>query len=222
MNKRKKYKDPLKILGRSKGYPRSRIIKYLPRHKDFTPHLLRKVKQIPEVALRNSGTPLAKRIIHMMREISKEAYRAKQFTRTQMNNHGVLFGTVLLKHQVMDLVLKYFHNRWPQCIVCLYNEYTQKTGIIKENGKIVKITKTLENVVKKLSEQRTEKPYFEDIQFSGDEIFETLYKSQIIKERKNPRYFRQMIPKECYKLPGLRKGIERKIQSQEKNLDEFL
>ena len=53
-----------------------------------------------------------------MREISIEVYRAKQFTRTEINNRGVLYGVVSLKHRVMDIVLNYFHQRWPNCNQC--------------------------------------------------------------------------------------------------------
>ena len=129
MNNEEKCQDPLKIVGRAKGFSQKELIDYLPRHSNFTPNLIRQIKKLPEAFLRNSGSSIAKKFIRMMREISKEAYRARQFTRTEINNRGVLFGVVLLKHRVMDITLQYFHERWPQCIICLYNEYSQKTGI---------------------------------------------------------------------------------------------
>lgn len=198
------------------------MIENLPRHKDFTPNLILKVKDIPEVVLRNSGTVLAKKILKMMKEVNKEAYQAKQFTRTQINKFGVLCGVVKLEHKVIDRVLTYFHKRWPQCVICLYNEYSTITSIINEEGKMWEIQKPLEEVAKKISEKREIIPAFQDIEFSGEEIFEELYKSQFIEERNNPHFFKQMIPNYCYKLPGMRKGVERKFNHKNKKLDEFL
>lgn len=221
MNKTGNSQDPLKVIGRAKGYSRKELIINLPRHSKFSPNLIKQIEKLPEIFLRNSGSPMAKKLIRMMREVNTEAYRAKQFTRTEINNRGVLYGVVLLKHQVMDLILKYFHERWPQCVICLYNEQSRKTGIINENGKIWELELPLKNVVEKISNTRPLIPYFDDIQFSGEKIFETLYKSQSIAERENPHYFKSMIPNYCYKLPGMRNGIEKRYSPRNKKLDYF-
>lgn len=213
--------DTLTISGRSKGYSQRELLEHLPRHKNCTSHLTEQIKKIPDTILRNLGTSMAKKAIKMVREVFREVYRAKQFTRTKINNRGVLYGVVLLKHDVMDLVLTYFHERWPKCIICLFNEYTRKTGIITEQGKMREYKKPLQVVVDKVSEKRSIKPYFEDIQFSGKKIFETLYKTQNIDQRENPDYFKKMIPDKCFELPGLRNGIERRYSGKNKRLDEF-
>ena len=211
-------KDPLEVLGCARGHTREELIKNLPRHKDFSPTLIKQVKRIPEVVLRNSGSPLAKKINRMMREVSTEAYRARQFTRTEINNHGVLYGVVSLKHRVIDLVLKYMHERFgSQCLICLYNEYDQKTAIMDESGRIRVIKSPLIKVVENISRNRPVIPYFDDIQFSGEEIFETLYTSQFISERENQRFFKKMIPDKCFKLPGMRGGVERRFRNKEIN-----
>jgi hypothetical protein len=213
--------DPLEVIGRAKGYSRNELIMNLPRHIKFTPNLIHEIENLPEVFLRNSGSPMAKKLIRMMREISLETYRAMQFTRTEINDRGVLYGVVSLKHRVMDRVLSYFHKRWPQCIICLYNEHNHKTGIIDEQGTIRELNLPLKEVVEKISENRPIIPYFEDIQFSGEEIFETLYTSQNIIERQNIRYFKKMIPDYCYKLPGMKNGVEKRYIARNKRLDEF-
>ncbi|MFW9949518.1 MAG: DUF4130 domain-containing protein, partial [Candidatus Thorarchaeota archaeon] len=132
-------KDPLEVIGRARGYSREELIINIKRHANFTPNLLKQIKETPEVVLRNLGTPQCKKIIKMMKEVFKEAYRAKQFTRTKLNNNGVLYGVVSLNHNVIDIILNYFHERWPNCIICLYNEKTHKTGVINEEAKIVEI-----------------------------------------------------------------------------------
>ena len=136
MTKKGIEQDPLEVVGCAKGYSREELIKNLPRHFKFTPLLLQQIKRIPEVFLRNSGTLIAKKVKRMMGEVYTEAYRANQFTRTEINNRGVLFGVVMLKHKVIDLVLKYFNARFPESIICLYNEHTRVTTTIDEKGKI--------------------------------------------------------------------------------------
>lgn len=221
MSKKGNCKDPLEVIGRAKGYSRQELLTNLPRHLKFRSHYIDQIRSLPEVFLRNSGSPVAKRFIKMMREISLETYRAIQFTRTEINNRGVLFGVVLLKHRVMDRVLQYFHERWPQCIICLYNEHTHKTGIINEKGTIREVKSPLKSVVENISSHRPIISYFEDIQFSGEQIFEILYTSQNIVERENPRYFKSMIPDYCYRLPGMRDGVEKRYISRNKKLEDF-
>ena len=220
MSKRKCEKDPLEVIGRAKGYSREELKTNLTRHANFSPIFYQQIDKLPEVVLRNSGSPLAKKFNRMMREVFTEAYRAKQFTRTEINNRGVLFGLVLLKHEVMDLVLKYFHERWPNCIICLYNENSHKTAIINEKGNIYEFCSPLKNIVELISKNRPIIPYFEDIQFSGKKIFETLYDSQFILERENQAYFKRMIPKSCSKLPGMRNSIEKCFRN--KKINEYL
>lgn len=215
-----KNRDPLEVVGCSRGYSHEELINNLHRHASYSPVIEQQIRAIPEAVLRNSGTQMAKKINRMMREVSTEVYRAKQFTRTEINDRGVLFGVVSLKHQVVDLVLNYFHERWPKCVICLYNERKHKTGTINEKGKIIEFNLSLRDIVNKMSESRPVIPYFEDIQFSGEEIFETLYKSQFISERENTPYYKKMIPDHCFKLPGMKSGVEKHFRN--KKLNEFL
>jgi len=215
----KKNRDPLEVVGCSRGYSHKELINNLHRHTSYSPVIEQQIKAIPEAVLRNSGTQMAKKINRMMREVSTEVYRAKQFTRTEINDRGVLYGVVSLKHKVVDLVLNYFHERWPESIICLYNERNHKTGTINEKGTINEFNLSLPDVVNKMSESRPVIPYFDDIQFSGKEIFETLYKSQFISERENTPYFKKMIPDHCFKLPGMKYGVEKHFRN--KKLNEF-
>ncbi|MFX0144852.1 MAG: DUF4130 domain-containing protein [Candidatus Hodarchaeota archaeon] len=221
MNTKKECKsDPMEVVGRAKGYSHEELIQNLPRHNKFSPTHISQIKKIPEVVFRNSGTSFAKKINRMMREIGTESYRAKQFTRTEINDRGILYGVVMLKHKVMDRVLNYFHERWPECIICLYNEYNKKTSLINERGKIQDFELPLKDVVDLVSKNRPVIPYFRDIQFSGEQIFETLYKSQFIFERENKTFFKKMIPDNCFELPGMRGGVEKRFRN--KNIDDYL
>jgi len=213
--------DPLRIIGRAKGYSKKEILTTLPRHSKCNPQLLKELIKLPNFILRNSGTSFAKKITKMMKEVSLEAYRAKQFTRTEINHRGVLYGLVSLEHRVIDIILNYFHKRWPSCVICLFNEKNCKTSIINEEGIIYENDSSLEKTVQEIGSDRPIQPYFEDIQISGDEIFKTLYESQNIDERINQRYFKSMVPNYCYKLPGMRKGVEKNFTPKNKKLDDF-
>lgn len=217
MRNRADDQDPLEVVGCAKGYSHEELIENLPRHCNSNEALIEQIKKIPAVVLRNSGTLLARKINRMMREVNTEAYRARQFTRTEINNRGVLYGVVLLKHRVIDLVLRYFHERWPQCIICLYNQNDYKTAIIDEKGKIRMVQSPLHEVVKMVSKDRPYVPYFNDIQFSGEQIFETLYNSQFISERENKSFFKKMIPDKCYELPGMKGGVEKRFRNKRIN-----
>ncbi len=215
MRKIRNDQDPLEVVGCAKGYSHEELIANLPRHCRSSPVLIQQINKIPEVVLRNSGTLLAKKVKKMMREVYTEAYRARQFTRTEINNRGVLFGVVLLKHQVMDLVLEYFHQRFPESIICLYNEHTKKTTYIDEEGNTCIFKSCLNKIVEKVSENRPIVPYFEDVHLTGEQIFETLYKSQFIPERENKDYFKKMIPDKCFELPGMKGGVEKRFRNRE-------
>ncbi|MHA1916498.1 MAG: DUF4130 domain-containing protein [Promethearchaeota archaeon] len=217
MTKKGVEQDPLEVVGCARGYSHQELIKNLPRHCKSTHSLIQQIKKIPEAVLRNSGTLMAKKINKMMREVNTEAYRAIQFTRTEINNRGVLFGVVLLKHKVIDKILMFFHERFPQSIICLYNEHTHNTTTIYENGKIAVFESSLNEVVKSISENRPIDPYFEDIQFTGEEIFETLYASQFIESRENQKFYKKMIPKHCYELPGMKGGVEKRFRNRKIN-----
>ncbi len=69
----------------------------------------------------------------------------------------------------------------------------------------------------KLSEDRPIVPYFDDIKFNDEQIFETLYGSQFIPERENTRYFKRMIPDKCFELPGMRSGVEKRFRNKKIN-----
>ncbi len=110
-----------------RNFNKKTLYELLPRHAKFTPDLLLKLQQIPISILENRACPLAIKVYKMAREVSKDCERAKQFTRTQINDHGLLYGTVMLKHHTCDLVLNFFHNRYPLFTVALYNHLKKET-----------------------------------------------------------------------------------------------
>src|SRR5208337_5118123 len=74
-----------------RNFNKKTLYELLPRHAKFTPDLLLKLQQIPISILENRACPLAIKVYKMAREVSKDCERAKQFTRTQINDHGLLY-----------------------------------------------------------------------------------------------------------------------------------
>ena len=212
--------DRLVVGGCSKGYTKRELLEELPRHTEYNLKLQAQIRRTPEAYFLNSGNQFARKILKMVREIFLDSYRAIQFTRTLMNEHGILSGVVALKHDTEDKVLEYFHERWPQCIICLYNERTKLTHIINEEGQISTHASNLKTVVLDLSAIRPRQPYFEDITETNEDMFKALYESQFIRERANRRYFKQMIPDQCMELPGMRGGVEHRFRNH--SLDRFM
>ncbi|WP_457557666.1 DUF4130 domain-containing protein [Candidatus Harpocratesius sp.] len=210
------------------GYRKKEILNHLQRHVNYSSYLEKKIREIPESILQSSSSPFAKQINSMIREIFKEMDRQRQFTRTQLSPSGILFGTIQCKHHVEDLILEYFHIRFPDFIICLFNELKKRTWVILESAEILSFSEKLEVIVEKFSHSREEIAWNLDYFDEGEKLkipqaetlFNEFYSSQFIKKRENREYFQKMIPKKIKNHPGLRGKIETKFQNT--SLDAFL
>lgn len=213
-----------------RGYRKSEIMQLIHRHKDFSQRLIREIEKIPEIILQTSATPTAKKVVSMVRELFKEWDRQRQFTRTSLSKKGILSGTISCRHRVEDWVLQYFHTRFPDFLICLFNELKGNTWVINETGEIHRYSEHLQLVISKLSKGRKNLDWdwqewgidsvedrkeldLNDANFSAENLFSEFYSSQFIKKRENRRYFRHMIPKKMMKHPGLRGKIENRFQN---------
>jgi len=202
------------------GFSKDEMLINLPRHSQCSPNLLFKVENTSESILRNNGSPFARKINRMLSEIFCEVERNRQFTRTNLNNRGVLYGKITLSHQSDDELLKYFHDRFPNCFICLFNIIKNETITINEQGKFKKFQASLDEIVKKISMNRQIKPYFEDISMNNEEIFQEFYSSQFIASRENRKYFKKMIPKYAMEMPGMKGGVENRFRNNQ--LDKYI
>ncbi|MCF2141548.1 MAG: DUF4130 domain-containing protein [Candidatus Lokiarchaeota archaeon] len=209
-------------------YRKKEILDHIQRHANYSSYLEKKIREIPEPILQSSSSPFAKQINSMIREIFKEMDRQRQFTRTQLSSRGILFGTIQCRHHVEDLILEYFHIRFPDFIICLFNELKNRTWVILESAEILSFSEELEVIVEKFSHSRKEiawnLDYFDDGENlkipQAEALFNEFYTSQFIKKRENRQYFQKMIPKKMKNHPGLRGKIETKFQNN--SLDTFL
>jgi hypothetical protein len=156
----------------------------------------------------------------MSREVAKDCERAKQFARTHLNEHGLLYGIVMLKHTTQDMVLDFFHRRYPLFTIALYNARKKETYIIDPMGKMTTESESLQNIIQNYNKSHPITPMFKELatQPEDKEIFAEFYTSQFIDERENKRYFGHMIPKEVREWPGME--LEKGFRNQK--LDKFL
>ncbi len=202
------------------GFSKEEMLTNLPRHSQCSQNLLLKVQNTSESILKNCGSQFARKINRMLREVFRELERNRQFTRTNLNNHGVLYGKISLSHQSEDELLKYFHNRFPNCFICLFNTIKNETITMNEQGKFQKFQGSLDEIVQKISRNRSITPYFEDISMDNEEIFEEFYSSQFIASRENRKYFKKMIPKYAMEMPGMKGGVEHRFRNNQ--LDKYI
>ena len=202
------------------GFTKDEILINLPRHSKCNPNLLFEVENTSESILRNYGSQFARKINRMLSEIFCELERNRQFTRTNLNNRGVLYGKITLSHQSEDELLKYFHDRFPNCFICLFNINNNETITMNEQGIIQKFQESLAYTVQKVSINRPITPYFEDISMNNEEIYQEFYSSQFIANRENRKYFKKMIPKYAMDMPGMKGGVENRFRNNQ--LDKYI
>ncbi len=196
------------------------MIAILNRHNNFTPDLKKKILNIPEVILQNNGTLFAKKIDKMIHELFREVERCKQFTRTKLNKNGILYGKIELTHSMDDFILNFFHHRFPNFIICLYNQIRKETIVMFESGDLKKYKNSFKSILEMLSQNRSEISYFDGIDYDNETLFEEFYSSQFIKTRENRKYFKKWIPNKCMKLPGLKNGIENRFRNNQ--IDKYI
>ena len=202
------------------GFSKEEMLTNLPRHSQCSPNLLLKVQNTSESILKNNGSQFARKINRMLHEIFRELERNRQFTRTILNNRGILYGKISLSHKSEDELLKYFHNRFPNCFICLFNTIKNETITMNEQGKFQKFQGSLDEIVQKIGKNRIITPYFEDISMNNEEIFQEFYSSQFIASRENRKYFKKMIPKYAMKMPGMKGGVEYRFRNNQ--LDKYI
>ena len=202
------------------GFSKKEMLINLSRHSQCNPNLLLKVENTPESILRNHGSQFARKINKMLHEIFRELERNRQFTRTNLNNRGVLYGKISLSHQNENELLKYFHDRFPNCFICLFNTIKRETITMNEQGKFQKFKVSLDEIVQKIGKNRPITPYFEDISMKNEEIFQEFYSSQFIASRENRKYFKKMIPNHVMKMPGMKGGVENRFRNNQ--LDKYI
>ena len=130
-------------------------------------------------------SPEAKQFMEFSRQVAFEKYRATAFVRLKpIDQHKVLYGKFEVKHQTHELIMLHFMERFPTYNIMLV--FGQE-AYIGRNKEIYK-----EKIDRKQINLPQEKDEFE-------RYWLTFYKTQYIKERRNLRYLKRMIPKKYWK-----------------------
>ena len=199
---------------------RQELIELLPRHKDFSSIMIDRLNQIPDEILANRASEWAAKFYRMARAVYREYDKGRAFTRTQVNIHGVLSGIITVHHQTEDMILYFFHKRFPKYVIVLYNSVKHKTFICTETNKCTEINAPFEQIVIQLSQSRplmTDDPLISSLISSEKkspesvksavkevkELFTAFYESQDIPERKNRAYFNRVVPQKWQKTANM-------------------
>jgi probable DNA metabolism protein len=161
------------------------------RNRKFDSRIWQKaLKQDPELT-RCFATPESKKLYRMHSAVSTSLCKAKGFTRLE-KSHDTLYGYACSEHNILDLLLKHFHKRFPRYTIAL--EHHKKTHTIDEQGKIRIHTARLRHYLKNMGFTP------ENTDNTDDKIYTTYYKSQNIKERRNIALMRKLMPKKHSKI----------------------
>lgn len=136
------------------------------------------------------------KIVQVARKVKREAARIKQFVRFQEAKDGIYFSGIEPLYDVLPLVIAHFKNRYLDQKWLIYD--------LKRNYGAYYDLRTVEEV-ELTSSQLNQKTgqLSKNVLHEEDALYQTLWKSYFehinIKERKNLRLQRQMMPKRFWR-----------------------
>jgi hypothetical protein len=218
----------------------------VPRNREYLDYSLKDQKKIlneletlPEAVLESNVTSNAKRYYRMARAVSREIHYHKMFTRLKIEGNAVLSGAIQPEHEIEDIILKFFYQRFPKFIIILKStrkktnffiapkelkeSINKKTISVKiEHDYIIGNTIiNLENLLAiflPLVESNLLFKRILDIDLDQNKLFKEFYDSQHIESRENYRLFFQNMPKKYQKKNDM--VVEKTFRT--KTLDNFL
>jgi hypothetical protein len=203
--------------------------------------LLKEIESESEVVLETKLSNFAKKYYEMARAVSSEIHYHKMFIRLNFETKMILTTTIEPRHDIEDLILDFFFNRFPGFNIILHSvrkklcyfiipnkllypilnkhpslNLTMKTSYIIGNTRL-----SLKHALQILSNNVDENPHYYEVFDSNSktkELFRAFYHSQFIASRKNHKLFYKNFPK---KFLGLKHNqIEQSFHT--KTLDTFI
>ncbi|MFH1403404.1 MAG: DUF4130 domain-containing protein [Candidatus Altiarchaeota archaeon] len=163
------------------------------RHRDFDRQLYEKVLGQDRALVENCATPEARRLYLMQRSVSRCFHLKRSFMRLNLSPKGILYAKTRLEHNVIDMILEHFQNRFPTFQIAIEWEDMGKTYVIDSSGGIRSYNTGVESVVEAIGENMEENPVLEGLCFDG-QVWGDYYNSQYIPERRNTRLMKKMMP----------------------------
>ena len=160
------------------------------RHRRFDERLLRKVLSQDEALVRNYATPESKKLYRMQRSVMGCLHLKKGFMRFRLSEHGILYARTRLEHDVIDLLLRHFHGRYPGFIVAV--EVAGVTHAVNPDGSVWSRKRRVEDVVEVLEAEHPRDPGLTGLSYEN--LWGAFYGSQYIRERRNLKLMRKMMP----------------------------
>jgi hypothetical protein len=225
---------------------KSKIRFMVPRNREFLDHsseeqkqISRELENLPKAVLESNFTTNAKIYYRMARAVSREIHYHKMFTRLKIEGNAVLTGIIQPEHEIEDILLKFFYQRFPKFVIILNSTRKKRTYFIgpidlkKIMDKKSILVKTEANFILGESTLKLKKlllilsPLVKDHSlFKGiidteldlNKLFKEFYDSQYIESRENYRLFFQNMPKKYQKKQDM--VIEKTFRT--KTLDKFL
>ena len=188
-------------------------IEYAERHRDFDKSLAGAVLEQNPRLVNVQATRESRKLYNLCSKVHSELNHLVCFLRFNVNSTGILYAKHTPQNKIEDLILQFFIFRFPLFILVLES----KRGIfVGYKNRIVKYEDSFENVMKKL--EKIPKAELKDLEQFDNKIWESFYKSQIIKQRFNKKLFKKQIPKKYLKMQSFE--IEKR-DFENRSLNEF-
>ncbi|MFH1055528.1 MAG: DUF4130 domain-containing protein [Candidatus Altiarchaeota archaeon] len=176
---------------RRRGWKRGGVFDLVRRHREFDQRLCDAVAKQDPSLVENCATSESRKLYEMQRSVLRCMHLKKGFMRLKISEHGILYAKTNLEHDVADLILNHFHNRFPTFHIAL--EHDKVTDVIQPDGRIIRYNLPLTEVLPTLESKLPRNPTLNEL--SNDEgLWETYYDSQQIMERDNPKLQQKMMP----------------------------
>lgn len=158
-------------------------------HKNFNHHLFEDVSKQDYNLVKNITTFEAKKLYRMHNEVCNLVHLKKGFMRFKISKHGILYTKTELAHNVVWFLLRFFKERNPMFVIVIeVNNFTYVN-----DGKILKYRDNVDHVVKSLENVLPLNELLLDID-NDDTIYREFFNSQNIKQRKNIKLMKKMMP----------------------------
>ncbi|MBT3406861.1 DUF4130 domain-containing protein [Candidatus Woesearchaeota archaeon] len=161
------------------------------RHKEYSQELLSSVMQQDYNLVKNNATPEAKKLFRMQSGVLKYFHLKRCFMRLEFSKHGILYCKTELEHKVVDMLLSFFHKRFPIFHIAI--QYKDKTYVINTKGQMQIVKANMNDTIKQLERKLPLNDLLSDLDME-ESLWEDYYNSQYIKERRNVKLMNQMMP----------------------------
>ncbi len=189
------------------------------RHVKFDARLVEKVLQQDEGLVAAKATCEARKLYNLSREVLGDAHRLRSFLRLKVSKHGILYAGIKTDHDIEDIIVAHFVRRFPGFVIVIESQKGSFIGS-RQLKEVLFVATNLDDILKKLEETLPVVESLEEFEVFDERMWETFYKSQNMKERKNMRLFLRNIPKRFHDQEGL--ATESYIIKHSKRITDFI